>query len=129
MGVCYMENKYEMLVNLTAETKEIYERYYETEDYQFLVNEDTILLVKKAYTATTNLTHEKDLARLVQSMATKYPQVGILYLDLTNEINCILKKSEGKAQLHLTDNYITWPIRQAITKAISQKNTNKMPKI
>lgn len=125
-----MENKYEILVNLTKEMKKVYEKYYETEGYQFLVKEDTILFVKKQNTdKLINLTHEKDLIRLIQSMATKYPHIGIFYLDLTKEINSILQQSEEKKELHLTDNYITWPIRQAITKAISHKNNSQIPKV
>lgn len=70
-----MENKYELLVNLTKELKKVYEKYYETEGYQFLIKEDTILFVKKQNTdKVINLAHEKDLIRLIQSMATKYPQ-------------------------------------------------------
>ncbi len=124
-----MENKYEVFVNLEKETKKVYERYYETEGYQFLIKEDAILFVKKQNTDEINSAHEKDLVRLVQSMITKYLHLGTFYLDLSQEINSILRQSVEKTELHLTDNYITWPLRQAITKAISHKNTSQMPKV
>ena len=124
-----MENKYEVFVNLEKETKKVYERYYETEGYQFLIKEDAILIVKKQNTDEINSAHEKDLVRLVQSMITKYLHLGTFYLDLSQEINSILRQSVEKTELHLTDNYITWPLRQAITKAISHKNTSQMPKV
>ena len=62
-------------------------------------------------------------------MITKYLHLGTFYLDLSQEINSILRQSVEKTELHLTDNYITWPLRQAITKAISHKNTSQMPKV
>ena len=124
-----MENKYEVFVNIEKETKKVYERYYETEGYQFLIKEDAILFVKKQNTDEINSAHEKDLVRLVQSMITKYLHLGTFYLDLSQEINSILRQSVEKTELHLTDNYITWPLRQAITKAISHKNTSQMPKV
>jgi len=124
-----MENKYEMLVNLKPEMKKVYQKYFETEGYQFLVNEENIIFVKKQNCDTVNLEHEKEITKLIQNMIKKYSLDGILYLDFSSEMNSILQKSEGKDKLNLTDKYITWPIRQAIAKAVLNKRNGKMPKI
>lgn len=124
-----MENKYEVFVNLSPEMKKVYEKHFETEDFEIMESNDTILFVKKTNNGKVNKSHEESIVKLIINMVKRYSHKGIFYMDLTEQINLILKKSEGKNELNLTDNYITWPIRKAITKAISSKNANINPKI
>ena len=65
-----------------------------------------------------NLEHEKIIIETLAGMAKKYTFSKILYIDLTKDINSILKRIEGEENIRHTDNRITWAIRQAITKAI-----------
>ncbi len=42
-----MENKYELIINLNAKTKEYYEGYFKDRKYQILVDEDNLIFAKK----------------------------------------------------------------------------------
>ena len=117
-----MENKYKLLINLSSEMQKIYEKSYKEEKYDFLVNEDGIIIAKKNNDNSINLEHEELIIRTVSSMAKKYTQVGFLYIDLTKVINSILKKLRDDGKIRIADKRITWPIRQAITKAIVDKS-------
>lgn len=117
-----MKNKYVILINLSVETKKVYENYYKTEGYKILSNEDTILFVKKQNDTKINIEHESNIIKLILNMVKNYFHKGTLYIDLTDEINEILCKSEKKEKINLTDNYITLPIKKAIEKAILNKN-------
>lgn len=117
-----MENKYKLLINLSSEMQKIYEKSYKEEKYDLLVNEDGIIIAKKNNDNSINLEHEELIIRTVSSMAKKYTQVGFLYIDLTKVINSILKKIENDGKIRIADKRITWPIRQAITKAIVDKS-------
>lgn len=121
------KSRYEIIINLDIETKKIYEKYFETEGYQFLANKDNLLFVKKQKERLENIEHENSVVQLILNMVKKYFYVGILYIDLTDEINEILQKSEQMEKLNLTDNYITLPIKKAIEKAILNKDTSIIP--
>lgn len=121
------KSRYEIIINLDIETKKIYEKYFETEGYQFLANKDNLLFVKKQKEKLENIEHENSVVQLILNMVKKYFYVGILYIDLTDEINEILQKSEQMEKLNLTDNYITLPIKKAIEKAILNKDTSIIP--
>ncbi len=117
-----MENKYKLLINLSSEMQKIYEKSYKEEKCDLLVNEDGIIIAKKNNDNSINLEHEELIIRTVSSMAKKYTQVGFLYIDLTKVINSILKKLRDDGKIRIADKRITWPIRQAITKAIVDKS-------
>lgn len=117
-----MENKYKLLINLSSEMQKIYEKSYKEEKYDLLVNEDGIIIAKKNNDNSINLEHEELIIRTVSGMAKKYTQIGFLYIDLTKVINSILKKLENDGKIRIADKRITWPIRQAITKAIVDKS-------
>ncbi len=117
-----MENKYKLLINLSSEIQKIYEKSYKEEKYDLLVNEDGTIIAKKNNDNSINLEHEELIIRTVSSMSKKYTQVGFLYIDLTKVINSILKKLENDGKIRIADKRITWPIRQAITKAIVDKS-------
>lgn len=117
-----MENKYKLLINLSSEMQKVYEKSYKEEKYDLLVNEDGIIIAKKNNDNSINLENEELIIRTVSSMAKKYIQVGFLYIDLTKVINSILNKLEDDGKIRIADKRITWPIRQAITKAIVDKS-------
>lgn len=117
-----MENEYEVISNLNKETKSVYEKHYETENYELLINEADLILAKKNLGKEINLEHEKLISKVLVSMLKKYTGHGILYINLTKEFNSILKKLESIPNVRPSDNAITWPLRQAITKAIVDKN-------
>ena len=102
--------------------QKIYEKSYKEEKCDLLVNEDGIIIAKKNNDNSINLEHEELIIRTVSSMAKKYTQVGFLYIDLTKVINSILKKLRDDGKIRIADKRITWPIRQAITKAIVDKS-------
>lgn len=122
------ESRYEIIVNLDTKTKKVYEKYFETEGYQFLANKDTLLFVKKEG-KKANIEHEDEIVQLILNMIKKYFYVGILYINLTDEINEILQKAEKMEKLNLTDNYITLPIKRAFEKAILDKNVSITSKL
>ncbi len=117
-----MENKYILLTNLEASTKKVYEKHFESEKYEILVNNENMIIAKQTNNNDINLEHEKTIIEVLESMARKYTSSKVLYIDLTKDINSILKKIEGDEIVRHTDNRITWAIRQAITKAIASKS-------
>ena len=54
-----MENKYLLLINLEKQTKKIYEEKFKKENYNFLLNQDNIILVKKVNNKESNKKSEK----------------------------------------------------------------------
>lgn len=61
-------------------------------------------------------------------MAKRQKANGILYINLTKEINTILQRTNNENNIKCTDNRISWPIRQAFTKAIILKENSKFIK-
>ena len=64
--------------------------------------------------------YENDL-HISLKKAKKYNPDGIIYIDLSKEVNSILDKINDDGNVRGFDNRITWPIRQAFTKAIISK--------
>ena len=60
-------NKYELIANLTKETKEIYEKHYLSEKYELIVNEDNMILAKKTDNEDINLNHEEIIIKVIKS--------------------------------------------------------------
>ena len=119
-----MDNIYELFLSLDKLTKSIYEKHYNSENYEVIFNEDGLLLVKKTNNESINLDHEKIILDVVRSMSKKYKPDGIVHIDLSNEIKSILEKIKDDEIVRGTDNRITWPIRQALTKAIILKKNS-----
>ena len=113
-----MKNKYELLMNLDDITKNVYEKYYSSENYETIFNENGILFVKKTNNQENNLKHEKIVLEVIISMAKKYKQDGIINIDLSHELEAIMEKIKDDENVRHVDNRISWPIRQAFTKAI-----------
>ena len=125
-----MENKYLLLMNLEKQTKKIYEEKFKKENYNFLLNEDNVILVKKGNEnnkeKTKNKNNEEIIVKYIESISRKYNNYGFLYIDLTKEINNILKDLEKDEKIRVADQRITWRIRQAMLKAIVDKEKNKV---
>ena len=117
-----MENKYLLLMNLEKQTKKIYEEKFKKENYNFLLNEENVILVKKEdKEKTKEKNYEEIIVKYIESISRKYNNYGFLYIDLTKEINNILKDLEKDYKIRVADQRITWRIRQAITKTITDK--------
>ena len=117
-----MENKYLLLMNLEKQTKKIYEEKFKKENYNFLLNEENVILVKKEdKEKTKEKNYEEIIVKYIESISRKYNNYGFLYIDLTKEINNILKDLEKDDKIRVADQRITWRIRQAITKTITDK--------
>lgn len=111
-----MENKYLLLINLEKQTKKVYEEKFKKENYNFLLNEDNIILVKKENKEDikNNNQYEKNneeiIIKYIKSIFRKFSNYGLLYIDLTNEINNILNDLKQNEKIRVADQRITWRI-------------------
>ena len=115
-----MENESEVIANLNEETKKIYEKHYNSANYDLLLNSEDMILAKKTNT-DVNKEKEEILINVLQSMLRKYKGQGVIYINLTKVFNSILEKINDIPNVRGSNNAITWPLRQAITKAIVEK--------
>ena len=120
-----MENEYKLFLNLKDEMKSIYEKNLKNEEYDILINDDKMLLAKKENDKNINIEHEKQLLKLVESMAKRQSVKGIIYINLTAEINAILQRYKDIETINYNDKMVSWPIRQAFTKAIVIREEKK----
>lgn len=116
-----MNNKYELFLNIDSLTKSVYENGFNSKGYEIIYKGDNILFVKKVNVQYYNQQHEKIVIDVIVSMAKKYNPDGIVHIDLSDEVNSILDKIKDDENVRGFDNRITWPIRQAFTKAITSK--------
>ena len=116
-----MENKYELFINIDHLTQSVYEKSFKSKDYEIIYNDDNILFLKKINNENYNKQHEKTVLDVITSMAKKYNPDGIVHIDLSDEVNSILDQIKNDENVRGFDNRITWPIRQAFTKAIISK--------
>ena len=116
-----MENKYELFINIDHLTQSVYEKSFKSKDYEIIYNDANILFLKKINSEDYNKQHEKTILNVIISMAKKYNPDGIVHIDLSDEVNSILDKIKDDENVRGFDNRITWPIRQAFTKAIASK--------
>ena len=121
-----MKNKYELLINLDKITKNVYEKYYRAENFDIILNEAGILFARKINNLKINMEHEKIITEVVISIAKKYKLGGVIHIDLSNEIESIMDNIKFDKNIRHTDNRITWPIRQAFTKAIIEKKKKEV---
>lgn len=116
-----MENKYELFISIDQLTQSVYEKSFNSKGYEIIYNDDNILFLKKTNRDDFNKQHEKTVLDVIISIAKKYKTDGIVHIDLSNEVNFILVKIKDEENVRGFDNRITWPIRQAFTKAIISK--------
>ena len=121
-----MKIKYKLFMNLDDITKNVYEKYYNSENYETIFNGNGILFVKKMNNQATNFKHEKIVLEVIISMAKKYKQDGIIHIDLSREIESIMEEIKDYENIRHVDNRISWPIRQAFTKAIVAKKKKEV---
>ncbi len=115
-------NKYELIINIDNETKNVYKRSFVDNGYEIIAEADNLIFARKILDTSINLKNEKMLVDFTLSIAKKYSSHGVLCLDLSNDYNIIMKKIENMDTVKLTDNKIPWYIRQAITRAIVKKS-------
>lgn len=116
-----MENKYELFISIDQLTQSVYEKSFNSKGYEIIYNDNNILFLKKTNRDDFNKQHEKTVLDVIISIAKKYKTDGIVHIDLSNEVNSILVKIKDEENVRGFDNRITWPIRQAFTKAIISK--------
>ena len=116
-----MENKYELFISIDQLTQSVYEKSFNSKGYEIIYNDDNILFLKKTNRDDFNKQQEKTVLDVIISIAKKYKTDGIVHIDLSNEVNSILVKIKDEENVRGFDNRITWPIRQAFTKAIISK--------
>lgn len=112
-----MKNKYIVVTNLDDFTKKVYEKFFKINNYEIMIDEDNVILVKQG--TVDNIELEKSIAFFAQSILKKYRSQGILCLDLTDVFMRFLN-SRNKENRKIQD--MAFLIRQALTKAISEKN-------
>lgn len=123
-----MDNKYELFFCVDSLMKNVYVKNFNSKGYEIIYNDDDILFVKKGNVQYYNQQHEKTVIDVIVSIAKKYNPDGIIYIDLSKEVNSILDKINDDGNVRGFDNRITWPIRQAFTKAISSKKKQETKK-
>lgn len=123
-----MDNKYELFFCVDSLMKSVYVKSFNSKGYEIIYNDDDILFVKKGNVQYYNQQHEKTVIDVIVSIAKKYNPDGIIYIDLSKEVNSILDKINDDENVRGFDNRITWPIRQAFTKAISSKKKQETKK-
>ena len=116
-----MENKYEIFISVDHLAQSVYEKSFKSKDYEIIYNDDNILFLKKINNENYNKQHEKTVLDVIASIAKKYNPDGIVHIDLSDEVNSILDQIKNDENVRGFDNRITWPIRQAFTKAIISK--------
>ena len=125
-----MENKYLLLINLEKQTKKVYEEKFKKENYNFLLNEENVILVKKENKEKTKeKNYEEIIVKYIGSISRKFNNYGFLYINLTNELNNILNDLKQDGKIRVADQRITWRIRQAITKAILDKKDENISNV
>lgn len=112
-----MENKYELITNLSYEMKKIYEKYFTSEGYEIVVNEDRMIFAKKINDNNIDLKKERAIINVVYAIVKRDTTKGILYMDLSREMNWIMKHTGDSECVDFRQNNVTWAIRQAILKA------------
>ena len=123
-----MDNKYELFFCVDSLMKSVYVKSFNSKGYEIIYNDDDILFVKKGNVQYYNQQHEKTVIDVIVSIAKKDNPDGIIYIDLSKEVISILDKINDDGNVRGFDNRITWPIRQAFTKAISSKKKQETKK-
>lgn len=120
-----MENIYKVFIGVKTETKKIFEKNLISEGYQIIKTDvDEILFSKKSTGIETEeyLKAEQIATRILIGIIKKYIGRGFIYLDFSKDMKKIIENLKENNYHFKIDNRITWRIRQAITRAIINKN-------
>ena len=83
------------------------------------LDKEGLIFAKKEINKEVNIENENKLIELVTSIAKKYTDTGMIYINLSEEFNSALANEEFDIN---KDGRIRWKMRQEITKAIMNKN-------
>ena len=120
-----MENNYKIFLGIEPETRKIFEKNLISEGYQIIETEEKeILFTKKSAGVESEeyLKAEQIAKRMLIGIIKKYLGRGFIYIDFSKDMKKIIDNLMENNYNFKTDNRITWRIRQAITKAIIDKN-------
>ena len=120
-----MNNNYKIFIGVKKEAKKIFEKNLVSEGYQIIkTNDDEILFAKKSSQNETEeyLKVEQIATKILISIVKRYKGRGVIYLDFSEDMKKIIENLIENNYRFKIDNRITWRIRQAITKAIINKN-------
>lgn len=112
-------NEYILIMNLSKEMQTIYEKSLKRDKYEIKKIEEGLIFAKKEINKEVNIENENKLIELVISIAKKYTDTGMIYINLSEEFNSALANEEFDIN---KDGRIRWKMRQEITKAIMNKN-------
>ena len=119
-----MENNYKVFFGIEPETKKIFEKNLISEGYNIVeTDEKEILFVKKCKDIEEEYRQAEQIAiKILISIIKKYLGRGLIYIDFSEDMEKIIENIKENNYNFKKDNRITWRIRQAITKAIIDKN-------
>ena len=104
-------NKYELIINLDSEMKNVYKRSFESNGYEIIAETDNLIFARKILDASMNLKNEKILVNFTLSMVKKYSSYGVLCLDLSNDYNIIMNFCQSSQTRFPWRSFLPWDRR------------------
>ena len=114
-----MENEYILVINIESETKKMYENALKEKGFQIVDHPENQILLAKKTIQESDL--EEKILKLVISIAKLYTRRQLIYVDMSKDINEIIKKEQENQENNKPGIYARWKIGQAIKRAIKKK--------